>query len=215
MVCPLCCCDNIEGFYRDKHRCYQRCLRCELVFVPSGEHISEVLERSEYDLHENQLGCRDYLKFLRRLGDPLMHRMPAFSTGLDFGCGPGPALQQWLIDQGFSVSVFDKFYADDQSVLLQSYDFICATEVVEHLRQPGLTLMALWQKVKPGGCLALMTKRVRDVSAFSRWHYKNDRTHIVFFSELSFHWLANAVGAQLEVLSEDVVFLNKPHAAII
>lgn len=167
--------------------------------------LNERAERREYDLHENSLTDEGYLRFLRRLGDPLVERLAPTARGLDFGCGPAPLLAHWLRDQGFEVAVYDKFYAPDGAVFQKKYDFICATEVAEHLRRPGLTLPALWSCLKPGGMLALMTKRVKDVSAFAGWHYKNDPTHIGFFSESSFNWLARCWRAEVVFAAADVV----------
>ena len=181
-----------------------------MVFVAAQDQLSFSAEKSEYDHHQNSEGDLGYLNFLRRLADPLVARMPAASVGLDIGCGPGPVLQSWLQAQGFEVAVYDKFYARDEVVLQKKYDFVCATEVVEHFRQPGFSLLAMWQLLKPGGYLALMTKRVIDRDAFSRWHYKNDLTHVSFFSDESFNWLAARLNAQLEFIGKDVVFLQKP-----
>jgi len=52
-----------------------------------------------------------------------------------------------------------------------------------------------------------MTKRVLDKKAFSTWHYKNDPTHICFFSEATFQWTAEQLGMRLKVVEKDVVFL--------
>ncbi|GIS59730.1 MAG: hypothetical protein CM1200mP2_19550 [Planctomycetaceae bacterium] len=37
---------------------------------------------------------------------------------------------------------------------------------------PGEELDRLWGCLSPGGVLGIMTKRVLDHEAFSRWHYK-------------------------------------------
>lgn len=208
--CPLCHGVDVGSYFEDKRREYLRCSRCFLVFVPARFQLAQGAEKHEYDLHQNELGDAGYLGFLQRLGKPLVDRLTPAARGLDFGCGPGPALQLWLQEQGFEVCIYDKFYASDVSVFDCKFDFITATEVVEHLRQPGLTLNALWAQLYPGGVLALMTKRVIDVQAFSRWHYKNDPTHISFFADQSFRWLAKEWDAKLEFEGSDVVFLCKP-----
>jgi hypothetical protein len=57
-----------------------------------------------------------------------------------------------------------------------------------------------------------MTKRVIDQAAFARWHYKNDQTHVCFFSEASFNWLAECWGTTATFVDKDVALLQKPFA---
>ena len=54
-----------------------------------------------------------------------------------------------------------------------------------------------------------MTKLVRDQSAFASWHYKNDPTHVCFFSEQSWQWWARRCGASLELIGADVMLLAR------
>jgi 2-polyprenyl-3-methyl-5-hydroxy-6-metoxy-1,4-benzoquinol methylase len=89
------------------------------------------------------------------------------------------------------------------------FDFVTATEVVEHLQAPGHWLELLWSRIKPGGILAIQTKRVIDRPRFSQWHYRLDPTHIMFFSEETFVWLAKHWQADLELVADDVVMIQK------
>lgn len=82
--------------------------------------------------------------------------------------------------------------------------------MAEHLHQPGRQLAQLWQILRPGGYLGIMTKRVINHQAFTTWHYKNDPTHVTFFAEETFVWLAERWEAELEILGADVVILRKP-----
>jgi len=208
MHCPLCDSQATEAFHEDKRRPYLRCSRCYLVFVPSTYYLERAAERAEYDLHRNAVGDPRYRAFLSRLALPLMARLAPGSSGLDFGCGPGPALAAMLREAGHEVRLYDSFYQPERSVLDLQYEFICATEVVEHLHQPGAELTRLWSLLKPGGVLGIMTKLVRDREAFAGWHYKNDPTHVCFFSEQTWHWWAGEWGARLEIIGADVILLQ-------
>lgn len=210
MPCPLCRGENISRFHADRRRPYLSCDRCALVFVPPAHYLSREQEKAEYDLHQNTIGDPGYRGFLSRLAVPLAERLPAGARGLDFGCGPGPALAAMLRETGFEVSVYDSFYAPDEEALLDSYDFICATEVVEHLHRPGFELQRLWSMLSPGGWLGIMTKLVRDREAFAGWHYKNDLTHVCFFSEQTWQWWAAQHDATLERVAADVILLGRP-----
>ena len=110
MDCPLCGEAAPHHYHRDLRREYLQCVRCALVFVPSHYHLDRDAERAEYELHENDPADAGYRRFLSRLVDPLVQRLPDNAAGLDFGCGPGPALAAMLEEQGFSMSLYDPFY---------------------------------------------------------------------------------------------------------
>ena len=210
MHCPLCEVGQTSLFYTDPRRDYRRCDRCSLVFVPSGFYLDPTQEKAEYDLHRNEVSDPGYRRFLSRLADPLLERIPEGARGLDFGCGPGPALAAMLGEAGCQIQLFDVFYYPQPAALERSYQFITATEVVEHLHNPGQELAHLWRLVESGGYLGIMTKLVRDAAAFATWHYKNDPTHVCFFSEQTWRWWADINGARLERFGADVILLGKP-----
>lgn len=201
---------EVRAFHEDINRIYLRCACCALVFVPREFHLDRDREKAEYDCHENDVDDPGYRAFLSRLATPLIARLPQAATGLDFGCGPAPALAAMLREAGHTVALYDPFYAPERTVLSQRYQFICATEVVEHLRAPGQELAQLWSQLLPGGWLAIMTKLVRDQQAFAAWHYIRDPTHISFFSRDTWAWWAHTRCAQLEIIGADVILLRKP-----
>ena len=213
-VCPLCSGGRIDPYYSGKARDYVHCRICDLVFVPPARHLSAVDEKAYYDLHDNQPGDPGYRRFLDRLFTPLNQRLAPNSMGLDFGCGPGPALAQMFEEAGHSVALYDPYFAPDESVLSARYDFITLSEVVEHLAEPGKELDCLWNGLGPGGWLGIMTKRIRDQEAFRTWHYITDPTHIGFFSEATFQWLTSrwssmGIPATLAITGNDVVLIEK------
>jgi len=210
VACPLCRCADTAAYFKDKHRAYRQCCKCLLVFVPQQFHLPPSAEKAEYDLHLNNPADAGYRKFLSRLTDPLQERITAGSSGLDFGCGPGPALAEMLTEAGHKVALYDPYYQPDTSVLEQDYDFICATEVVEHLRIPADEFRRLFALLRPGGILAIMTKLVRNQQAFAGWHYIRDLTHICFYSRKSFRWLAQHYAAEVEFIGADVILLRNP-----
>ncbi len=210
VACPLCGGRSVVLFHRDQRRDYLQCRRCELVWVPADQQLPAREEKAVYDLHENHPADAGYRRFLGRLLLPLQARLAANSRGLDFGCGPGPVLAKMFAEAGHTMALFDVFYAPDEAVWSRDYDFITATEVVEHLRQPGGEMERLWSRLKPGGWLGIMTKLVRDAEAFSRWHYIQDPTHVTFFSRATFSWLAARWQTRAEFIGADVILLHKP-----
>lgn len=207
--CPLCRSSSPESFFEDTNRTYRRCPDCKLVFVPKTYWLSPEAERATYDRHQNDAHDQGYRRFLSRLAMPLLQRLGTHQTGLDFGCGPGPTLSVLLEAHGHRVELYDPFYYNKPAVFSNSYDFICATEVVEHLYDPHKTFSALFRMLKPGGWLGIMTKLVIDARAFKNWHYIRDMTHVGFFSRSTFAFLAQRFNARLNFVADDVILLNK------
>lgn len=207
--CPLCSAKQVDAYHCDRNREYFSCSTCGLVFVEQQYHLSSDDSKKEYDIHINNPSDVGYRNFLNRLFEPMCRLLVSESSGLDFGSGPGPTLSVMFEEYGHKVDLFDPFYAPDKNVFTKQYDFISCSEVVEHLVSPRVELTRLWSCLKSGGCLGVMTKRVIDSVAFSGWHYKNDQTHICFFSDQTVHWLCEFLGAKLVYLEKDVFILKK------
>lgn len=206
--CPLCS-SATKQYHQDRRRVYYQCQCCRLVFVLPEAFLSLAEEKAVYDLHQNAPDDAGYRKFLSRISRPLHKRLRPASRGLDFGSGPGPTLSVMFEQLGHSMAIYDPFYAPDGSALAKEYDFVTATEVVEHLRRPQVSLNRMWRRVKPGGYLGIMTKLVIDRAAFANWHYKNDDTHICFFSRETFAWLAHVWGTAPLFVSKDAILFRK------
>lgn len=206
-MCPLCEHRHIELYFSGSRE-YWQCANCDLVFVDSSEHLSESDEKERYDFHENDPNDSGYRAFLNRLVIPLSERLPNASHGLDFGCGSGPTVSVLLAEQGHKVACYDKYYANDPSLLTQTYDFITSTEVFEHLREPGKELERLNGILKPGGYFGIMTKLLPPAEQFAKWHYKKDPTHICFYADSTFEWIAKQWNLSLKIIGTDVVILQ-------
>ena len=207
--CALCAGTEVVEYHRDQRRFYLHCLGCHLVFVPEKFHLSDEQEKAEYDLHENDPQDLGYRNFLNRIAEPLLAKLKPQSEGLDFGSGPGPCLSLILEERGHSVALYDIYYANNPALLECQYDFITATEVVEHLANPLFELDRLWGILRSGGQLAIMTKLVASPEKFANWHYKSDPTHISFFSVATFNFLGQRWGSVPEFIGADVIIFQK------
>ena len=208
-ICPLCKTPEAEHTLRDKARDYFLCRTCGLIFVPPEQFLSPEEEKSRYDLHQNSPDDPEYRRFLSRLFIPMQKHLVPQGQGLDFGSGPGPTLSVMFEEAGHSITLYDPFYAKAPSVLENQYDFVTATEVVEHLRSPREELDKLWACVKPGGLLGVMTSMIPDKKPFENWHYIRDLTHVGFFSRRTFEWLADQWGAEVIFADGDVTIFRK------
>ena len=172
-------------------------------------HLSDAEEKSRYDTHNNDPNDHRYRHFLSQLLVPLLERIQQKSNGLDFGSGPGPTLSLMLEECGHSVDLYDKFYANDISVFEKKYDFITATEVVEHLSEPIAEISRLIEMLNNQGHLAVMTQILTPQIDFSSWYYKNDPSHVGFFTKKSLSFLASYLNIEVYFISERVVFFQK------
>jgi len=208
--CFLCGSSNVIWFYNDQNRDYFRCLCCNLIFVPEKQRLSPREEIKRYNLHENNLDDTGYRNFLNKLIKPLSKLVALKSYGLDFGSGPNPVLSCILSSEfGYYMSNYDVFYNPQTSVFNYKYDFITTTEVLEHLYHPGKELTRLWNCLKTGGILAIMTQTVNEDVLFKNWYYKNDPTHVVFFSKSTFIWLKDRLKANILYEYNNVIIFKK------
>ena len=205
--CTLCNNEKTTYFGQGENRQYYHCPICDLVFVPAKYFVSYTEEKAKYDHHQNCIDNTGYVNFLNRLLIPLQKHLPPNANGLDFGCGPGPTLHLLMEKAGYSMKLYDYFYASDQTVFTQKYDFITSTEVLEHLHHPLEELKKLWACLKKNGVLGLMTAfRIED---FSNWYYKRDLTHIAFYTPKTLQWIANYFDAELIIPQNGVAILQK------
>jgi hypothetical protein len=112
-------------------------------------------------------------------------------------------------ERGFDMEVYDPYYAPDTGALLKSYPFVTCTEVIEHLHNPYQSLEQLWNLVAPGGLLGVMTSLRPKREDFHLWMYKNDPTHVCFYSTRCLEWLARQWGAGLEYVGRDAMIFSR------
>ncbi len=115
-------------------------------------------------------------------------------------------------EAGHRMAIHDPFYEPHPAVLNGSFDFITASEVVEHLYSPGVVLRQLWGCLKPGGLLGIMTQPLPKPADFATWHYKTDPTHVCFFSASTWDWVAARLHAEQVRPRRDVTLLIKRHS---
>lgn len=209
-VCPLCNSTDISLFHKDEYGTHYLCRMCKLISSDPADLPSPEEELERYDEHENDPNDPNYRTFLNQLFEPLESLLEANSKGLDFGSGPGPTLSVMFEEMGHTVNLYDPFYAYNLTVFEEEYDFITSTETFEHLHHPRKEIDRLWNCLKPGGYLGIMTKIANDdIDFFSDWHYKKDLTHVTFFTKQTFLWLADYLNALVNFPADRVIILQK------
>ncbi len=183
---------------------------CEARFLDPRHRPSRQVEFSHYLHHENNSDDPGYRRFLSKLAEPLIARLPARSHGLDYGCGPGPVLAAILRESGHAVALFDPFFYPDPAPLRPGYDFVTCSETAEHFHRPAAEFDRLITLVRPGGWLAVMTCFQTDDALFADWHYRRDPTHVVFYREETLRYLAAVRGCACEIPVKDVALMQRP-----
>ena len=212
MRCVVCEDGACRFFLKAAARDYWRCETCRATFLDPSLLPSREAEFAQYSLHQNESGDAGYRAFLERVATPLLQRLSPARCGLDYGCGPGPALAAMLREAGHAVTLFDPFFQRDAAALSGEYDFITCTEVAEHFHHPADEFRKLDSLLKPGGWLALMTTFQTDDATFADWHYRRDPTHVVFYREATLRHVAERFGWRCEFPVANVALMHKaPH----
>lgn len=174
-----------------------------MVFKNPDIFISFEEDFKRYSHHQNNENDLGYRKFLNRLLDPLVQFLPEQFCAIDFGCGPGPTLSSMLKEKGGEVIDYDPIFFNNQEALKKTYDVVTSSEVVEHFKDIENDWSQLVGLVKPNGLLAVMTQFfISSKIDYQEWWYKNDPTHVAFYSEETFFYLAQRF--QLEIIFNDL-----------
>jgi hypothetical protein len=195
---------SIEG------RDYWRCGRCEARFLDPSHYLTRAHEHANYRLHQNDTDDPRYHGFLAKLARPLLAMLAPGQSGLDYGCGPGPALPGMMRAAGHAMALYDPFFYSDESVLQDTYDFITCTEAAEHFHQPADEFDRLDGLLRPGGWLAVMTCFQTDDARFAGWQYRQDPTHVVFYRAATLRMMAAQRGWSCDIPVKDVALMRKP-----
>jgi len=194
MTCPLCE-SRSKLFLAGESREYWRCSVCRLIFVPAKYFISREDEIQHYLKHENSLENEGYVQMFNEKIRVVQNVCPGIQTVLDYGCGYEPVLKTLLTNEGFTVTGYDPNFFPDTDANA-AFDLIISTETFEHFKEPGKEISDLLPRITPEGYLAIMTKLVSQKESlstpesFGRWYYQRDPTHIAFYDNATFAWVA-------------------------
>lgn len=193
-LCPVCAGVSDRHYENPKQpRLFRLCRSCRLVFqetLPSPEE-----ERSRYALHRNSREDRGYRQWLETfLAKGVLPWDPGGPV-LDFGSGPEPVLSEMLRERGREVFSYDKYFAPRRP-REERFGLVLLSEVLEHLGDPAEEFRRIAAQTLPGGRLVLQSSFLRSFAPawFGSWWYKEDTTHIRFFSASSLTALGEASG---------------------
>ena len=214
--CPLCLAAHTTPFHKggkaSGYRDFLRCAACDMVFVPRAQILDAAGQKARYLEHNNDVNDPAYRAFLGRMYYALRPLLRPGSNGLDYGAGPGPALQRMMLEDGFKADIYDIYFHPDKSVLTTTYDFITCTETAEHFTAPRSEFERLDGILRPGGWLGVMTGMLDRWDAFPAWHYHRDPTHVNFFSKQTMRHIAKWLNWDVRFPRENVTLFRKRKA---
>jgi hypothetical protein len=194
-ACPLCGragpFERVVDVRRRRHRV---CGRCRLIFVEDEQVPAPAAQKERYAKHRNHPGDAGYVAFLRQAVEPALPHLKPEMRGLDYGCGHTPTLAGLLAAEGLACENYDLFFHPAWPEGL--FDFVFATEVVEHFHRPGEEWERLLSLVKPGGVLTVMTSPWTDLESFRTWGYASDETHLCFYHRQTLDWICARHGLE-------------------
>lgn len=209
--CPLCGAsgpfEQVTDIRRRRHRA---CGRCRLLFVEDEFLPSAEEERERYAKHRNGPHDAGYVAFLRQVLEPARPYLDPAMRGLDYGCGHTPTLSGLLAAEGLSCTDYDSFF--HPNLPPGPFDYLFATEVVEHFHHPAREWERMAGLLKPGGLLAVMTAPWEDLDHFRTWGYASDETHVCFYRPETLAWIRSAFGFDALDSGNPRVFLMRKHA---
>ena len=209
MICIVCKQNKAAVFKNIKQKRYWKCSYCEAIFLDKEFYLSSNDEYKHYLTHNNDVNDPRYKQFLSNLMLPLIERIKLNSIGLDYGCGPGPALSLMLREKGHQMFNYDPFFHPKKSNLLKTYDFISCSETVEHFHNPFYEFTRFNELLNDGGVIGIMTNFHSKENIFENWYYIKDPTHVVFYTKNTFLIIAKMFKWDCEFLNNNLVFFKK------
>lgn len=210
MKCLLCQSTQVSEFEKLNDISFWSCTMCSALFKHPRHHVSTSEEKQRYLLHTNDVKDQGYRQFVRPIVERIYQEHLPKSKGLDFGSGNGPVASKMLNELGYSNIVqYDPFFHPEESLLATTYNFIICIEVVEHFYHPLKEFKLLYHLLEPGGTLYIMTHLLPDLRQLKDWYYKNDKTHVFFYHEMSLQWIQEHLGFRTLEIANRCIMLTK------
>lgn len=208
MQCILCKA-NTKAFQTINLREYVECRNCGGVQLTPCFYVKPNAEKARYLTHNNDVEDPRYQNFVFPITSRILQDFSASNKGLDYGCGTGPVAANELEKRGFEVALYDPFFQPNTRVLNKTYDFIICCEVMEHFFLPAREFSNLAKRLNPGGRLYCKTSLYSSKIDFKKWYYKDDATHVFFYTKKSLQWIKEKSKFSVLEIYRDVIVFTK------
>lgn len=203
--CRLCG-SEAQFFYEDTQK-YFRCPKCKSVFVAKADLPNQESEIERYELHTTEID-EGYKKFVSPITKSIVNDFSKDAKGLDFGCGRSRVIATVLNEKHYKIENYDPFFANNPELLKAKYNYISSCEVIEHFYEPHKEFSLLRSLLTQDAKLYLMTDIYDDSIDFASWYYKNDPTHVFFYTKESLEWIAKEFGINITKCDQRLIIFS-------
>ena len=205
--CPLCKTKS-KIFYQDKQT-YYKCENCYAIFVDETQLADKRSEKARYELHTDDVADEGYRKFISPITTQIKIDFQKSHKGLDFGAGTSQIITKVMQEKAYDIVSYDPFFHNYPKLLENKYDYIAACEVIEHFYNPAKEFKLLKNLLDKNGKLYLMTDIYDESIDFSKWYYKNDLTHVFFYTKETFKWIKKEFEFKDLIIEKRLVIFSK------
>jgi 2-polyprenyl-3-methyl-5-hydroxy-6-metoxy-1,4-benzoquinol methylase len=205
---PCRLCQNPSQIIFEDVRPFYACNVCGLIFSDCLLSAEEV-EKHYKDQYQNEWDWGNEAEVFVLWLKNFRGTAPSLSLSiLDYGSGGG-LLAEALRKVGFKVDCYEPMLHGDfnRESYSEAYDIIILNEVIEHLEDINKTLDIVYNVLADNGVVFIKTNLTDKLinnplnfqKLFKGWWYKDDPTHISFFSFLTIEYICKDRGRRLEV----------------
>ncbi len=172
--------------------------------MPEQYHCSTEQEKERYNQHHNFPSSQTYPGYESWMKDFIKWAKP-HGTILDYGCGANPVLAGLLKAEGLDCTSYDPYFFCNEKYLLETYDCLLVSEVIEHFRRPREEWIKLLSLLKFGGSLYIRTTFWKEEREWKNWSYQRDFTHVTFYHPKTLTYLSEQFELELVRFENDKV----------
>ncbi len=204
--CPLC--ENNASFFYKENQSYYKCKNCHGIFVDEKHLPDKQREKERYELHDDNADDIGYRKFVSPITLNIKNDFTKEDDGLDFGAGTSQIITKVMQEKDYNISAYDPYFHPDEKLLDKKYNYIASCEVIEHFYHPAKEFKLLQSLLKKEAKLYLMTDLYDENVEFSSWYYKDDPTHVFFYTKKTFEWIQHRFEFSNLVISKRLVIFS-------